>query len=180
MAEDVPFRRVDPSPGQQRSGSFGSRFVILRRLSRRALVVPAVVPGAASAYPPEVDWPMPPARVPVSSPARPVAPAVRPACRCRALAGGAASHSTLPMREGIAAAVASRPPQPPLPLLSLAPAVGREAIGPAASRACSSADRASASGAEGRRFESCRARSNNLFGQRQRQTVGVGGWGEAG
>ncbi len=26
VAEDGPFRRVDPSPGQQRSGSFGSRF----------------------------------------------------------------------------------------------------------------------------------------------------------
>jgi hypothetical protein len=26
VAEDDPFRRNDPSPGQQRSGSFGSRF----------------------------------------------------------------------------------------------------------------------------------------------------------
>ena len=33
------------------------------------------------------------------------------------------------------------------------------------SRACSSVDRASASGAEGRRFESCRARHFNLFGR---------------
>jgi hypothetical protein len=39
------------------------------------------------------------------------------------------------------------------------------------SRACSSVDRASASGAEGRRFESCRARHYNLFRQRQRQSV---------
>ena len=37
------------------------------------------------------------------------------------------------------------------------------------SRACSSADRASASGAEGRRFESCRARHRNLVRQRERQ-----------
>ncbi len=37
---------------------------------------------------------------------------------------------------------------------------------PRGPRACSSADRASASGAEGRRFESCRARQFNLFGQR--------------
>ena len=42
------------------------------------------------------------------------------------------------------------------------------------SRACSSVDRASASGAEGRRFESCRARHCNLFGQRQRQSVRIG------
>ena len=42
------------------------------------------------------------------------------------------------------------------------------------SRACSSVDRASASGAEGRRFESCRARHFNLFGQSQRQSVRVG------
>ena len=40
-------------------------------------------------------------------------------------------------------------------------------------RACSSVDRASASGAEGRRFESCRARHYNLFRQRQRQSVRV-------
>jgi hypothetical protein len=50
----------------------------------------------------------------------------------------------------------------------------------AASRACSSADRASASGAEGRRFESCRARFSNNFGQRQREAVAVGLWGQAG
>ena len=40
-------------------------------------------------------------------------------------------------------------------------------------RACSSVDRASASGAEGRRFESCRARHYNLFRQRERQSVRV-------
>ena len=40
-------------------------------------------------------------------------------------------------------------------------------------RACSSVDRASASGAEGRRFESCRARQCNLFGWHQRESVGV-------
>ena len=39
------------------------------------------------------------------------------------------------------------------------------------SRACSSVDRASASGAEGRRFESCRARHFNPLGQRQRQSA---------
>ena len=35
-------------------------------------------------------------------------------------------------------------------------------------------DRASASGAEGRRFESCRARHCNVFRQRQRLAVRVG------
>ena len=42
------------------------------------------------------------------------------------------------------------------------------------SRACSSVDRASASGAEGRRFESCRARHFNLVWQRDRQSVRIG------
>ena len=41
------------------------------------------------------------------------------------------------------------------------------------SRACSSVDRASASEAEGRRSESCRARQSNLGRQRKRQAVGV-------
>ena len=49
-----------------------------------------------------------------------------------------------------------------------------------ASRACSSADRASASGAEGRRFESCRARFNHHFWQSQGKAVGVGGRSESG
>ena len=41
-------------------------------------------------------------------------------------------------------------------------------------RACSSVDRASASGAEGRRFESCRARQSDLLRQSQRPPVRIG------
>ena len=49
----------------------------------------------------------------------------------------------------------------------------------AGSRACSSVDRALGSGPKGRRFESCRARSNNIW-QRECQTVLVGSRREAG
>ena len=48
--------------------------------------------------------------------------------------------------------------------------------GPEPSRACSSVDRASASEAEGRRSESCRARHCNLFGQRDERDW-RGRWG---
>ena len=61
------------------------------------------------------------------------------------------------------------------PLLSLPPVRSVAARpGPAPSRARSSVDRALASGAEGRRFESCRARHCNLFWQGQGEAVGVG------
>ena len=47
-----------------------------------------------------------------------------------------------------------------------------------ASRAGSSVDRASASGAEGRRFESCPARHSHILGERQGETVAPSHRGE--
>jgi L-glyceraldehyde 3-phosphate reductase len=50
VAEDGPFRRVDPSPGQQRSGSFGSRFGFNGRQAGDGDPVAGADPGCGTVH----------------------------------------------------------------------------------------------------------------------------------